>query len=150
VETSTDTFTAATAAPEGPATDVPRATTVGALTVEPAGSARLDGPHNPMRALRLPEHADPAPRLGRMVAMSAWAAGLAFLGMVVAIRTFLAIMLGPGPDWLVPTVMSLGIGGTICAGFAFATVHHKWLPWELLSMASVLLCANLVLVITQL
>jgi hypothetical protein len=123
---------------------------VGTLTVEPANPARSDGPHNPMRALRLPEDRDPAPNLGRMVAMSAWAAVLALLGMVVAIRTFLAIMLGPGPDWLVPTVMSLGIGGTICAGIAFATVHHKWLPWQLLGLASVLLGVNLVLVIGQL
>jgi hypothetical protein len=59
-------------------------------------------------------------------------------------------MFGPGPDWLVPTVMSIGIGGTVCAGLAFATVHHKGRPWELLGLASLLLGVNLVLVITQL
>jgi hypothetical protein len=148
VETSTDTLAAADAgAPV--ASPAARATTVGALTVESA-SPGLDGPRNPMRALRLPEAGDPAPHLGRMVAMSVWAAALALLGMVVAVRTFVAIMLGPGPDWLVPTLMSLGIGGTVCAGIAFLTVHHKWLPWELLGLASVLLGTNLVLVITQL
>jgi hypothetical protein len=151
VETSTDTLAAAAAdADVSVASQAARATTVGALTVESASPAPLDGPRNPGRALRLPEENDPAPHLGRMVAMSVWAAGVALLGMVVAIRTFVAIMLGPGPDWLVPTVMSLGIGGTICAGIAFATVHHKWLPWELLGLASLLLGANLVLVITEL
>jgi hypothetical protein len=150
VETSTGTFPAAIAPADEAAADVPRATTVGALTVESASAARSGGTHNPVRALRLPEDGDPAPQLSRMVAMSAWAAVLALLGMVVAVRTFVAIMVGPGPDWLVPTVMSLGIGGTVGAGLAFATVHHKWLPWELLGVASLLLAVNLVLVITQL
>lgn len=159
METSTDTFSAvapepATADPSAAAPSTaavaphsPVSRTVGALSVEPAGP---DRPRNPMRALRFPEDGDPAPNLGRMVGMSVWAAALALLGMVVAVRTFIAIMLGPGPDWLVPTVMSVGIGGTVSAGLAFATVHHKWLPWELLGVASLLLSANLLLVITQL
>lgn len=162
METSTETFPAVTAT-QAPAAsdaveaavavsglDVSRATTVGALTVESVDPPQSDAPRNPVPALRLPDKDDPAPQLGRMVAMCAWAAALVLLGMVIAVRTFLVIMLGPSPAWVVPTVMSIGIGGTVCAGVAFATVHHKWLPWQLLGMASLLLGVNLVLVITQL
>lgn len=141
---------AATGASDAEVASAPRATTVGALTVEPASAGRPEGPRNPMRALRLPEDGDPAPHLGRMAALSVWAAAVALLGMVVVVRTFIAVMFGPGPDWLMPTVMSIGIGGTVCAGLAFATVHHKSLPWKLLGVASLLLGVNLVLVITQL
>lgn len=93
---------------------------------------------------------DAEPQLGRMVTMSAWAAVLALLGMVVAVRTFIAIMFDPGPEWLVPTIMSLGIAGTACAGIAFAAVRRKVVPWLLLLLASLLLGANLVLVVTRL
>jgi hypothetical protein len=85
-----------------------------------------------------------------MVMMSAWAGVLTLLGMAVAVRTFIAIMLNPGPAWLVPAVMSIGIAGTVCATIAFGAVHHKALPWQLLSLASLLLGANLVLVVTVL
>lgn len=85
-----------------------------------------------------------------MLGMSAWAALLVLVGAVVAVRVFLAIVFEPGPDWLMPTVMSVGIAGTVCGGLAFATVHHRWLPWELLGTASLLLGGNLLLVITQL
>jgi hypothetical protein len=148
VETSADTFAAVDA--DAPiASLAARVTTVGALTVEPAGLVQA-GPRNPVRALHLPEVDDPSPNLARMVFMSTWAAVLGLLGMIVAVRTFIAIFLDPGPQWLVPAIMSLGIGGTLCAGIAFATAHRKWLPWELLGLASLLLATNLVLVITRL
>jgi hypothetical protein len=148
VETSADTFAAVDA--DAPvASPAARATTVGALTVEPVGPTQ-SGPRYPVRALRLPEMDDPSPNLARMVSMSTWAAALVLLGMIVAVRTFIAIFLDPGPQWLVPTLMSLGIGGTLCAGIAFATAHRKWLPWELLGLASLLLATNLFLVITRL
>jgi hypothetical protein len=148
VETSADTFAAVDA--DAPvASPAARATTVGALTVEPVSPAQA-GPRYPVRALRLPEMDDPSPNLARMVSMSTWAAALVLLGMIVAVRTFIAIFLDPGPQWLVPTLMSLGIGGTLCAGIAFATAHRRWLPWELLGLASLLLATNLFLVITRL
>jgi len=142
VETRIDTLT------ETPAPELTR-TRVGSLPVEPAADP-APVRRNPMRALRLPEQDDPAPGSTRMLGMSAWAALLVLIGMVVAIRTFVAIVFEPGPDWLVPTVMSVGIAGTVCGGLAFATVHHRWLPWELLGVASVLLGGNLLLVVTQL
>ena len=89
---------------------------------------------------------DHAPHLGRMVALSAWSAVVALLGMAVAIRTFVAIVLDPGPAWVVPVVMTIGIGGTVCAGLAFAAVHYRRLPWQLLGAASLLLAINLILV----
>ena len=144
METRIDTLTAETV----PAPDLVRAK-VGALPVEPADE-HGEGVRNPMRALRLPEKHDPAPESTRMIAMSGWAALLVLLGMVVAIRTFVAIVFEPGPDWLVPTVMSVGIAGTACAGLAFATVHHRWLPWELLGLSTLLLSGNLFLVVSHL
>jgi hypothetical protein len=144
VETRTDTLTAENA----PAPDLVRAK-VGALPVEPA-PATGGGRRNPMRALRLPEQHDPAPESTRMIAMSGWAALLVLLGMLVAIRTLVAIVLAPGPGWLVPTVMSLGIAGTVCAALSFATIHHRQLPWQLLGLATLLLCGNLFLVIARL
>jgi hypothetical protein len=147
VETRADTFAAAdTHAPVASPAAGP--TTVGALTVERAGPIQA-GPRNPVWPLHLPEMDDPSPNLARMVSMSTWAAVLGLLGMIVAVRTFIAIFIAPGPQWLVPTLMSLGIGGTLCAGIAFATAHRKWLPWELLGLASLLLATNLVLVITR-
>ena len=147
METSADTFAAVDADTPvaGPAA---WATTVGALAVEPADPAQT-GPRYPVRALHLPEMDDPAPNLARMISMSTWAAALGLLGMIVAVRTFIAIFVAPGPQWLVPTLMSLGIGGTVCAGIAFATAHRKWLPWELLGLASLLLATNLLLVIIR-
>lgn len=158
METSTETFPAVTAMaaaaasdPVGAAADVsgrdaPRATTVGALTVESADPPRSDAPRKALRALRLPEDDDPTPHLGRMIAMSVWASVLVLLGMAVAVRMFLAIVLGSAPTWLVSMVAVIGIAGTVCAGVAFATVHHRWLPWRLLSAASLLLGLNLLLV----
>ncbi len=99
-----------------------------------------------MPALRLPEDGDPAPHQGRMVGMCAWAAVIALLGLVVAVRMFIAIVLKPGPAWLLPTVMTFGIAGTVCAGAAFATIHRQRLPWQLLGAASVLLFLNLLLI----
>ncbi|NUR73423.1 MAG: hypothetical protein HOU81_21605 [Hamadaea sp.] len=145
METRIDTLT------ENPAPELTRAR-VGSLPVLPvAASVATQGVRrNPMRALRLPEQDDPAPGSTRMLGMSAWAALLVLVGAVVAVRVFLAIVFEPGPDWLMPTVMSVGIAGTVCGGLAFATVHHRWLPWELLGTASLLLGGNLLLVITQL
>lgn len=148
METRIDTLTTDAPASPGSGDPVVRAA-VGALPVMPAPAA-APGVRNPMRALRLPEHDDPAPDTSRMLLMSGWAALLALLGMVVAVRTFVAIVFSPGPEWLVPTVMSVGIAGTACAGLAFATVHHRWLPWQLLGLASVLLGGNLYLVISYL
>ncbi|NUO61068.1 MAG: hypothetical protein HOV78_30790 [Hamadaea sp.] len=150
METRIDTLTETPAQPSGEtqAATLVRAR-VGSLPVVPAEAIQAVR-RNPMRALRLPEHDDPEPGSTRMLGMSAWAALLVFVGMVVAIRVFLAIVFEPGPEWLVPTVMSVGIAGTVCGGLAFATVHHRWLPWELLGVASVLLGGNLLLVITQL
>jgi hypothetical protein len=101
-----------------------------------------------MSPVRLPVDGDPVPHMGRMIAMSAWAAIVVLLGMVVAVRTFVAIVLQPGPAWVVPTVTTIGIAGTLCAGFAFAAIHHKTLPWRLLGAASGLLLVNLALVAT--
>ncbi|MEV6971258.1 hypothetical protein AB0M47_39790 [Hamadaea sp. NPDC051192] len=149
METRIDTLTEtpAQAPGESPAAKFVRAR-VGSLTVVPAAAETVR--RNPMRALRLPEQDDPVPGSTRMLGLSAWAALLVFVGMVVAIRVFVAIVFEPGPSWLVPTVMSVGIAGTVCGGLAFATVHHRWLPWELLGVASLLLGGNLLLVITQL
>jgi hypothetical protein len=123
-------------------------TTVGALTVE--SGAGINGPRNPIGAPRLPEEHDLAPGAGRMVVTSAWAAVLVLLGMVVGVRTFIAIALDPGPRWLIPTVMILGIAGTACTGIALATIRRPRLPWRLLGLATLLLCGNLCLVITLL
>ena len=48
-------------------------------------------------------------------------------------------------------ILTLGLALSVAsARLAFATVHHRWLPWELLGVASLLLGGNLLLVITQL
>jgi hypothetical protein len=126
------------------------ATTKAAADAVSANRPGLDGLRNRTRTLPLPQVGDTSPRPGRLVLTSVWASVLVLVGMVVAIRTFIAILLETGSDWLVPTVMSAGIGGTVCAVLAFATLHRKWLPWQLLSLASLLLGANLALVVTQL
>jgi hypothetical protein len=153
VDTTTGTFTAATgdAASDGVVIQAPAAPLeeeMASDTVEAAARSPQEG-GRPTH-LRLREETEEAPHLGRMVAMSACAALLALLGMVVAIRTFVAIVLDAGPGWVVPVVMTLGVAGTVCAGLAFATVHHKRLPWQLLGAASLLLAVNLILVTTAL
>ncbi|WP_027343986.1 hypothetical protein [Hamadaea tsunoensis] len=125
----------------------PPAFTIGALPVE--RSARESGVRNPMRALRLPEEDDPAPHSGRLVVVCAWAAAIAMLGLVIALRTLFALLHSPGADWVVPTIVVLGAAGTVSAGLSFATIHHKWLPWQLLAVSTTLLLANLVLVAGQ-
>ncbi|NUR31123.1 MAG: hypothetical protein HOV83_35645 [Catenulispora sp.] len=120
--------------------------TLGALPVE---ASPEPGVRNPMRALRLPEEHDPAPHSGRLVAVCSWAAGIGLLGLVIALRTLAAMLHAPGAGWVVPTVISIAAVGTVSAGLAFATIHHRRLPWQLLSVSTALLLANLVIVAGQ-
>jgi hypothetical protein len=116
------------------------------VNTDTAEVPRVDRSSGP---LHFPGEDDPAPHNGRMIVVSAWGTGLVLVGMFVAVRTFIGMVFHSGPGWLAPVVIIIGIAGTALTGLAFATVHHKWLPWEVLALAGLLLAVNLILIITQ-
>jgi hypothetical protein len=84
---------------------------------------------------RLPTEADPRPASRRIAAVCAWAAALGLGGMAVALRAFVGLI-AQYRAWYAPTVIAVGLLGLACTIGAFASVHHRRLPFALLGVAS--------------
>ena len=95
------------------------------------------------------EH-DPAPRPARMVGLCAWAAALGLIGLPIAGRSSVAIMMGSAPGWFEPVVVAVGLAGIAMTSAAFAGIHRERVPWRLLTAATVTLVVNLALVLIAL
>lgn len=87
-------------------------------------------------AFRLPTDRDPAPEPRHLAAVCGWAAALGLGGMAVALRAFVGLI-GAYRGWYAPTVIVIGLIGLTCTIAAFASVHHRRLPFALLAVASV-------------
>ena len=94
-------------------------------------------------ALRLPAPGDPAPDTARMLGVCAWAALLCVVGLAVAGRAMVALLAGSPPGWYEPTVIGAGVSGIGLTAAAFLAVHHRRLPWVLLTAATIPLAVGL-------
>ncbi|MER7002330.1 hypothetical protein ABT297_04685 [Dactylosporangium sp. NPDC000555] len=86
-------------------------------------------------AFRLPTATDPRPANRQIAAVCGWAAALGLGGMAVALRAFVGLI-GHYRGWYAPTVITVGLLGLACTIAAFASVHHRRLPFALLGVAS--------------
>jgi hypothetical protein len=93
--------------------------------------------------LRLPGPDDPAPDHRTMAGICVWAAALGLFGLAIGGRAFTALLAGGTPGWYEPTVIVVGVAGMALTAAAYLAVHHRRLPWALLSAATVPLGANL-------
>ncbi len=120
--------------------------TVGVLTVEPAQVPKLDQLRVALRArFRLPTEDDTPPANARLLGMAFWAAACAFGGVLPAGRLMAEYLFGSAPQWYIAATIVIGIVGTSLIAAAFASIHRAFLPWYLLSAATILLAANIAL-----
>ena len=105
---------------------------------EPAGLARVT------LAMRPETTQPPAP--GRLVALCAWAALIGIFGLVLAIRSGVAVVAG-APGWFAPIAALVGLVGFAATLGAFITARWQRIPWVLLGVASVTIIVALVLVL---
>jgi hypothetical protein len=103
---------------------------------EPAGLARVT------LAMRPARKESPAPR--RLVGLCSWAAAIGILGLFMAIRAAVAVMLGT-PSWYVPAVSIIAVAGVAATMGAFLAARARVLPWVLLGAATTSLAVSLVL-----
>jgi hypothetical protein len=80
----------------------------------------------------------------RLAALCGWAALLGFLGVVIAIRGQVAILVTHPPSWYEPTLVIIGLGGIALTAAAFLAVRQRYTPWLLLTLATAALVASLV------
>jgi hypothetical protein len=105
---------------------------------EPAGLARVT------LAMRPETKQPPAP--GRLVGLCAWAAVIGIIGLVLAIRSALAILSG-APAWFAPIAAIVGLLGFTSTLGAFVTARWRIAPWALLGLASATIVVALILVL---
>jgi hypothetical protein len=119
------------------------------LPVEAATVPRLDQLRNAFRSrFRLPAEDDTPPENRRLLGMTFWAAACVFGGLLPAGRLIAEHFFGSAPQWYVVTTIVLGLSGTSLITGAFAAIHRAFLPWYLLSAATVLLAANIAMIYT--
>jgi hypothetical protein len=75
--------------------------------------------------------------------ISAWAAVLGFLGLLLGIRGLIAILV-KAPDWYEPAIVGLGLGGIALIVVAFLTVHFRYVPWLFLTLSTATLIVAVV------
>jgi hypothetical protein len=109
-------------------------------------------PHGEKRApaqplLRFHTAAHDAPATWRVLALSAWAAICLFVGLVPAGRLAAGFLLQvPIFEWYAATTASIGMLGIALITSAFAAIHRARLPWLLMTIATLLLMANVAMV----
>ncbi len=109
---------------------------------EPAGLARVT------MAMRTPARPDsPAPR--RLIGLSLWAAALGILGVILAIRDAIGILVG-APHYFLPLIAILGIVGVALTMGGFLTARARVLPWTLMGLATCTLGGALIATMTAL
>jgi hypothetical protein len=85
--------------------------------------------------LRMPGTPDPDVRLRRLLGVSAWAALLGLIGLIIGMRIVFGIFTEM-PLWYWTLIFLLGVPGVGATVAAFATLHKGQLPWKLLGAAS--------------
>jgi hypothetical protein len=85
----------------------------------------------------------PAPTPLRLAGLCAWAALLGFVGLVVAVRGLVAILVKV-PSWYQPAFVIIGLIGISFTVAAFLTVHHRLVPWLFLVLASGTLLTSII------
>lgn len=105
---------------------------------EPAGLARVT------LAMRQPMRKEsPAPR--RLVGLCSWAAAVGILGVILALRAIVAVIVGT-PAWYLPTAGLIALVGIVATMGAFLTARAQMIPWALMGVATTALLANLIAV----
>jgi hypothetical protein len=104
----------------------------------------------PMPAITMPGPHDPPPDTHRMIGICAWAAVLGLIGLAIAGRALVALVMSAPPGWYEPTVVLVGLLGMGLTAAAYLAVYHPRLPWALLGAATVPLVANLAVTIVAL
>ena len=107
---------------------------------EPAGLARVT------MAMRTPVRKEsPAPR--RLVGLALWAAALGILGVILALRDAVGVLVG-APSYFLPLITIIGVVGVALTMGAFLTARARIVPWTLLGLASCALGAALIVTLT--
>lgn len=99
------------------------------------------------KLFRLPTPTDPAPAPTRLLVMCAWATGLGVLGMVVAVRGLVLILADAVPGWYEPALVGVLLTGMALTVGGFASMQRRWLPWIMLTLATVPLTAAVYLAV---
>lgn len=96
---------------------------------------------------RLPGEDDPSPRSGRLLGLCAWAAAMAFLGLIPGGRLAFSLALNlETPPWYAPVSLTLGVLGVAAVAAGFFAIHRDRLPLHLFTAATALLLTNITLV----
>ncbi len=107
---------------------------------EPAGLARVT------MAMRTPVRKEsPAPR--RLVGLALWAAALGILGVILALRDAVGLLVG-APSYFLPLITIIGVVGVALTMGAFLTARARIIPWTLLGLASCALGGALIVTLT--
>lgn len=104
---------------------------------EPAGLARVT------LAMRPAPVESPAP--GRLVGLSAWAAVIGIVGLMLGVRSFFAVVSG-APGWFFPLAALTGLVGFASTVASFFAARQGTRPWILLGVATITIIFALVLV----
>jgi hypothetical protein len=109
---------------------------------EPAGLSSVTG------AFRRPTFARPGPPLRVLAGLSAWAAALGGIGLLVGVRGLIAILVGGIPTWYEPTLIIMGLVGIALTAAGFLTVQQRPLPWIFLGAGTAVLLASIIVTAT--
>ncbi|HEX6686318.1 MAG TPA: hypothetical protein VF062_26340 [Candidatus Limnocylindrales bacterium] len=94
--------------------------------------------------LHTEEHA--APSNARLLLVTLWAAISIFIGLIPAGRLAVTFLFGSGPWWYPFSAATLGLLGVSLMVAAFSSIHRSFLPWYLMTIATLLLTANVAMV----
>lgn len=96
---------------------------------------------------RLHTAAHEEPPSWRVLALSAWAAICIFVGVIPAGRLVAGFLLQISfIQGYAVTAISIGLLGTALVALAFASIHRAWLPWCLMTIATLFLAVNVAMV----
>ena len=108
------------------------------------GGADRPGLSSVTGAFRRPVFQPQGPQLRRLAGLAGWAAALGLGGLVMGIRTLVTLVVSKPPAWYEPTLVLMGLVGIALTVGAFLTVQHRYLPWALLGVSSVVLLSSMV------
>lgn len=90
------------------------------------------------------------PRLRQIMGVCGWAALLGAIGLIVAVRGFIADLMDETPNWYEPMMIGVGLTGITLTVGAFISVHRRRTPYILLSAATVVLAYAILLTVQAL
>lgn len=111
--------------------------------VMPADVPHEPPPHEPV-LFRFPAPDDPAPGVGRMLAIAVYGTALGLCGIAVGLYAVVIVLSG-APVWFLPALAALTILSVALAVAAFLAIHQRFLPWLLLLAAALPMAANVYL-----